>query len=577
MQRFLKDRHATLIALSILVGILASLGNIAFRTTLKLVHDLIFVGGSALLNIDQGGLFVLLTPLLPMTGALLLIPLALKYPEHAKGYGFHRFIEAVNLQGAKLKKRGIILKIIGPALTIGSGGSAGVEGPSATLGGTIGSAIGQAFKVSGSRMKLLVAAGSAGAIAATFNAPIAGIMFAMEIVLLGNYELNSFAAIVVSSGIATVISRAYYGETPAFTVPQYHLASPYEIPLYIVLGVLIGVLAVVFIKFFYRTKDYFDSHKAHPALKMLCGAFLVGSIGIFLPQVMSDGYSVIEEALAGKIAFGIVALLIIFKIVATSITLGSGGTGGVFAPALFIGAMIGGAFGHVVHAAMPDITASPGAYATVGIGAFLAAATHAPLTGIFLLFEMTGNYQIIVPVMFSAIIGTVLARRLYPDSIDTVELTRKGIDIHAGHEVGVMSRIKVRDVMARDFVTVREDKPISRIINTMINSERFYIPVVDEADLMVGIISIQDVRPVLFEEQVKDIVRAGELATENVITLYPEDDLNIAMESFASKDIEEIPVVDSSEPRKVIGMLRRMDVISAYKKEVLKKDRETMF
>ncbi|MEJ2254350.1 MAG: chloride channel protein, partial [Nitrospirota bacterium] len=257
-----------------------------------------------------------------------------------------------------------------------------------------------------------------------------------------------------------------------------------------------------------------------------------------------------------------------------SVTLGSGGTGGVFAPALFIGAMAGGGFGYVVHWLFPQVTASSGAYATVGLGAFLAAATHAPLTGIFLLFEMTGNYQIIVPVMMSAIIGTLLARRIDEDSIDTVELTRRGINIHAGQEVAIMGRIKVKDVMNRDVVRIREDKSLSALVNVMVQRERFYIPVVDTGDKMVGILSIQDVRPVLFEEKVKGIVKAGELATEDVITLRPEDDLNTAMENFAVKDIEEIPVVSGDDGRKVIGMLRRMDVIAAYKKEVLKRERE---
>ena len=218
------------------------------------------------------------------------------------------------------------------------------------------------------------------------NRPIAGIMFAVEIVLLGNYELSSFSAIVISSGIATVVSRGFYGASPAFSVPQYDLKSPLEIPFYIVFGVLIGVLAVFYIKVFHRIKDEFDVLRLHPQLKPVLGAFIVGAIGIFLPQIMGNGYEFIEKALAGQIIFPIIILLVFFKIVATSVTLGSGGAGGVFAPALFIGAMAGGSFGHLVHSLFPSQTASPEAYATVGIGAFLAAATHAPLTGIFLAF-----------------------------------------------------------------------------------------------------------------------------------------------------------------------------------------------
>ncbi|MEJ2182101.1 MAG: chloride channel protein [Nitrospirota bacterium] len=574
MRRILKDRHTTLIVMSVFVGALAGAANIVFRSSMLFIFDNVFVAGGHLLGVHDGGFRRLLLPLLPMAGVLLLIPLAYKFPGDIYGYTFHRFLETVNLKGSILKARAIVLKTVGAALTIGTGGSAGVEGPIATVGGTIGSVMGQFFKVSGNRLKLLVAAGSAGAIAATFNAPIAGVMFAMEIVLLGNYELTSFAAIVISSGIATVVSRAYYGANPAFAVPKYNLVSAYEIPLYMVLGLVVGVLAVLYIRVFYKVKDAFRNSRIPPLVRPVVGAFIVGSIGVLFPQVLSDGYSFIEQTLAGNVAAATIIVLVFLKILATSVTLGSGGTGGVFAPALFIGAMAGGGFGYVVHWLFPQVTASSGAYATVGLGAFLAAATHAPLTGIFLLFEMTGNYQIIVPVMMSAIIGTLLARRIDEDSIDTVELTRRGINIHAGQEVAIMGRIKVKDVMNRDVVRIREDKSLSALVNVMVQRERFYIPVVDTGDKMVGILSIQDVRPVLFEEKVKGIVKAGELATEDVITLRPEDDLNTAMENFAVKDIEEIPVVSGDDSRKVIGMLRRMDVIAAYKKEVLKRERE---
>jgi CIC family chloride channel protein len=370
--------------------------------------------------------------------------------------------------------------------------------------------------------------------------------------------------------VATVISRGYYGANPAFPVPQYNLRSPFEIPFYIVMGILIGFLAVFYIKLFHSMKDHFDEFRLHPQFKPVLGAFIVGSIGIFLPQIMGNGYEVIESALAGRILLPTIALLVFFKILTTSVTIGSGGSGGIFAPALFIGAMAGGSFGYCVHYLFPAWTASPQAYATVGIGAFLAAATHAPLTGIFLLFEMTGNYKIIIPLMFATIIGTLVAKRVYPESIDTVELSKRGIRIHAGREVSVMSRIKVGEVMDPDFVAVPRNTLLKELIDIMIRRDRFYVPVTDDAGNMVGIVSGQDVRPALFEEKVKNVVRAGELATEKVIVLKPADDLNAAITAFSRKDIEEIPVVAEHNPRKVVAMLKRKDVIDAYNREVLK-------
>jgi len=232
--------------------------------------------------------------------------------------------------------------------------------------------------------------------------------------------------------------------------------------------------------------------------------------------------------------------------------------------------MAGGSFGYVVHSFFPSQTAFPGAYATVGIGAFLAAATHAPLTGIFLLFEMTGNYKIIVPLMFASIIGTLVAKRIYPESIDTVELSRKGISLHAGREVSVMGRIRVGQVMDTDFLTVPRDTLLKDLIKTMLTKERFHIPVTDDSGNMVGIVSSQDIRPVLFEEKVKSIVRAGDIATEEVIVLRPEDDLNKAINAFSLKDIDEVPVVAADNPVKVVAMLSRKKVIDAYNSEVLK-------
>jgi CIC family chloride channel protein len=562
--------QTTLIIMAFIVGILAGAANVMFRTTMDFVHTYIFMGGSHLFHIIEGGMYRAFLPLLPMAGALLLIPLSLLFPGEVNGYGFPRFLEVVNIRGGIIKGRNIITKTLAAALTIGSGGSAGVEGPIAIIGGATGSAIGQIFRVSEGRMKLLIAAGAAGGIAATFNAPIAGIMFAVEIVLLGNYELSSFSAIVISSGVATVISRGYYGANPAFPVPQYNLRSPLEIPFYIVMGILIGFLAVFYIKLFHKMKDHFDDFRLHAQFKPVLGAFIVGSIGIFLPQIMGNGYEVIDSALAGRILLPTIALLVFFKILTTSVTIGSGGSGGIFAPALFIGAMAGGSFGYCVHYFFPAWTASPQAYATVGIGAFLAAATHAPLTGIFLLFEMTGNYKIIIPLMFATIIGTLVAKRVYPESIDTVELTKRGIRIHAGREVSVMSKIKVGEVMDPDFVVVPRETLLKDLIDIMIRRDRFYVPVTDDAGNMVGIVSGQDVRPALFEEKVKNVVRAGELATEKVIVLKPADDLNAAITAFSRKDIEEIPVVAEHNPRKVVAMLKRKDVIDAYNREVLK-------
>ncbi len=555
------------------IGILAGCAIILFRESVELIHEIIFVRGSELLRIHEGGWRLLLLPLLPMTGAVLLIPLSLMFPGKVNGYGFTRFLRRVNLENGVIQGRNIFIKIIATALTIGSGNSAGVEGPIAQIGGALGSKVGQTSRVSGKRMKVYIAAGCAGGIAGIFNAPIAGIFFAAEIVLLGSYEISSFAALVIASALATVVSRAYYGEIPAFPIPDYQVINPFvEIPLYAIMAIIIGVLAVVHIRFFYFVRDKFRVLPIHEQIKPIIGALMVGIIAIGFPQVMGDGYEYIEKTLSGEGLIWVMLALVILKSVATAITLGSGGAGGVFAPSLFIGAVIGGAYGGIMHWLLPEYTASPGAYATVGIGAFLAASTHAPMTAIFLLFEMTGNYLIIIPIMITAIVGTTTAKKLYVDSIDTVDFTREGINIHEGREVAIMKSIKVGKALTEDVDFISENANINHLLELFrFAKDSFYFPVINHKGRMVGVVSMQDVKNILHDEEQRVCYLVGAICSRDVIKLTPDDNLYDAMQLFDLKGIEEIPVVENHEDPWVLGMLRRRDVIAAYNHEVLKR------
>ncbi|MBU1709179.1 MAG: chloride channel protein, partial [Proteobacteria bacterium] len=573
IKRLVPGENARMLAIAACIGLGAGFANILFRYVVEGVHELIFVRAHEFLRIDDGGWHGLLLPLIPMAGMVLLIPLALIFKTGVNGYGFPKFLRKVNLEGGYIRLRSIPLKILSTALTIGTGGSAGVEGPIAQVGGAIGAQFGQFSRVSGERMKVYIAAGCAGGVGAMFNAPIAGVFFASEIVLLGTFELSSFAALVISSAMATVVSRAYYGESPAFPIPDYHLINPIvEVPLYMLMGVVIGIIAVMYIRFFYEVRDKFSKLGIHPLLKPIVGAFLVGSIGIAFPQVMGDGYHYIEDVLAGNGVIITMILLIFLKILATSITLGSGGAGGVFAPALFIGAVTGGTFGSIAHNILPEYTANPGAYAAVGIGAFLAAATHAPLTGIFLLFEMTGNYLIIIPIMLTSIIGTVVAGRLFADSIDTVDFSRDGIDIHEGRETAVMKSIKVGKVITEDVDFVSENANVDQLLSIFsITKDSFYFPVIDETGRMTGIVSLQDVKTILHDEELRLNKRVGDICARKVVVLTPDDNLYDAMTLFDGKGFEEIPVVESEDDPWVVGMLKRRDVIAAYNREAVKK------
>ncbi|MBB5347630.1 chloride channel protein [Desulfoprunum benzoelyticum] len=573
IRKFLPGENTRMMLIATCIGLGAGLMTIVFRSLVDAVDALIFEGGASLLGIGQGGWRLLLLPLLPLVGMVLLIPLSLLFPGEVNGYGLPAFLRKVNLENGIIRARSIAIKIIATALTIGTGNSAGVEGPIAQIGGAIGSQAGQFFRVSGSRMKVFIAAGAAGGIAGMFNAPIAGIFFAAEIVLLGTYEISSFAALVIASAMATVVTRGWYGEMSVFTIPQYSVVNYLvEIPLYCLLAIFIGLAAVLFIRVFYAVRDRYREIGLHPQLKPLTGALLIGCIGIFFPQVMGDGYDYMEDILHGQGIAWVMLTLVLLKILATSITLGSGGAGGVFAPSLFIGAVLGGAFGSITHRLMPDLTAGSGAYATVGIGAFLAAATHAPMTAIFLLFEMTGNYQIIIPIMITSIIGTVVARKFCEDSIDTVDFSRAGINIHEGRETVILKSLKVGAAISDEVDFISEEANIKELLQIFSIGKGFYFPVIDATGKMTGIVSLQDVKNILHREEKERIAyKVGGICNRNIIMLTPDDSLFAAMQLFDIKGIEEIPVVESLDERWVVGMLKRRDVLDLYKREVLRR------
>ena len=573
LYHFLVKKDPNLLFLGGLIGLCSGLSSEFFRWLILFLKEMFFYGRFEILSIAPSVPWYFL-PLIPMAGGLIIGPLSHFFPTEAKGHGVPEVMQSIALKNGIIKPRTILLRTFASAVCIGSGGSAGREGPIVQIGSSIGSALGQLFNMSAERIKILVGCGAAGGIAATFNAPLAGVIFSMEIIL-GVFSISTFTPIVISSVTATVVSHAFHGNTPAFIVPSYQIVSYWEILFYIILGLLSGLIAWFYIVTLYWSEDYFEKKiNIHPVLKPALGGLLIGCLAIFLPQIMGNGYEVMDMALNGQMVWYITFILIFMKIIATSITLGSGGSGGVFAPSLFIGAMLGGTFGSLVHFIFPDITATKGAYALVGMGSVIAAAAHAPMTNILILFELTNDYKIILPIMASCIIATSVVRYLSKDSIYTLKLRRRGINIQQGREVSIMGSIKVGDVMDRKVETILETTPFKRILAIFSKSTNSYFPVVNSKHKMVAILSFSDIREVMFEEGLKDLVVAKDLAATDVISLSPKDNLNKALEKFVAIDVAQLPVVDSKNQDRVIGMLSRGDLISAYNKKVLLSDVE---
>jgi len=570
LSHFKISDNTFLIILAVIVGLLGGLGNYLFRKTIELIHWGIIEQSLDLFDIslEHWSMQRILVMFLPAIGGLLIIPLWMLFAKDLKG-GFSAFLVKVNLKGAKLPLRPLFTKGLASAITLGAGGSAGQEGPIAVIGGTIGSQFGKVFKMSGDRIKVLVACGAAAGVAATFNAPLAGVFFATEIVLLSSFEIASFTSIVIASGMATVVSRALLGNISEVVTPPYSMGNFWEIGLYVLLGVLIGALAAGFIHLHYKIKDIIDAIKLPRLSKPIFGGLVVGLIGIGLPQVFGNGYEFVESVLFGGHTWYLLAFLVIAKMIATSITLGSGFPGGLFAPCLFLGAVAGGAYGQILEMIFPGTGLSAGSYALVGMGAFLAAATHAPMTAIFLLFEITDSYQVIVPIMLACVIGTSFARHLKKDSLETAELSRLGIDLEAGKERNIMKSLSVGEVMTHRVETVPESMTLGRFAKFIEQTHHTNFPLVDELGELTGIISVQDFMGVVFERELMDLVVIKELATNDVITVHAEEDLDTAMRKIGYRNIEQLPVVDRETHRKLYGIISRRDMVSAYNRALM--------
>lgn len=558
-----------LIILSVLVGVGGGFGALVFRWLIGFFHALFFDYGT-LLFFQITTHPELLIPLIPMLGGLLVAPITYRLAKEARGHGVPEVMLAVALQGAIIRPFIALAKSVASSICIGSGGSAGREGPIVQIGSALGSTLGQIFKMSEERMKILVGCGAAAGISATFNAPIAGVLFALE-VILGDFSIHAFSPVILSSVIATVISRALVGNYPAFFVPPYDLVSVWEMPMYIGLGLLAGVISVLFIKVLYKSEDIFEAWGINNYLKPAMGGLIIGIIGIFYPQIFGVGYEAITSALHEETVIWVLFLLIFMKIIATSMTLGSGGSGGIFAPSLFMGAMLGGFFGNLVHLAFPQVTATPGAYALVGMSAVVAGTTHAPITAMLIIFEMTGDYRIILPVMLASVLSTLIAHRLSRESIYTMKLVRRGINLKAGRDVSILGTVLVREVMSQKWEPIPNSMPLGKLLPFVESSNDSFFPVVDYKGDLEGTISFQDIRSLITKRSLDDLVIVKDVVSSNPLTLFPDETLLNALQKFGLQDVEALPVVERNNPRKLIGILKRGDVITYYNRKLIEK------
>jgi len=558
-------------ALAVVMGLLGGAAAILFRGLLFSLNSLFFHQELSLTfrpPLEHHlGPWVLVVPAL---GGLVVGWITTRFAPEAKGHGVPEVMAAVAERGGRMRPRVVLAKALASGVCIGSGGSSGREGPIVQIGSAAGSALGQLLRLETRDLKVLVGCGATAGIAATFNTPLAGVLFAIELILL-EFRTRSFVPLVISSVFATILSRSFLGRQPAFIVPPYAFQSPMELWFYLILGLIAAGVGVLIIELLYGLEDAFERLKLHPVLKPALGGLMLGALGFFVtPRIFGVGYETVDAILQG--AFGDPALplaglllgLGLLKVLALSITLGSGGSGGVFAPSLFIGAAVGGAFGVAVNALFPGVAAPYPAYALVGMAAVFAAASRATLTSIVMLFEMTRDYHIILPLMFACVVATIVAWVLYPETIYTKKLARRGLKIEKDLEVNVLRTRFVADVMtqAARVIAVTPAMTLRQVRNLILETGHQGFPVLDESGKLVGIVTGHDI----LEALKKDRERARDwpvsaVMKQELVVAYPEETLDLVWERMRLHGIGRLPVVDRRDPSRLLGIVTRGDLI----------------
>ena len=498
--RRLREHPAGLVPLAVGVGAVTGLGAVGFRFLIT-AFTRMFTGYddySGLCRVASthwpwlGFWFLLLAPV--VAGAVY-GPIIYRFAPEARGHGVPEVMYAVAHRGGRIAPQVTVVKALASALCIGGGGSVGREGPIVQIGSAAGSTIAQLLRLDTPRVRLLVACGAAGGISATFNAPLAGAFFAMELILR-NFAAEAFGAVVLASVTAAVVGRAMLGDHPFLSLPLFAVHHPVEYVFYVVLGVAVGVVGVVFSKVLYLVEDICDwlwrgPEWARPAV----GGVVLGGLLVALPQMYGVGYPVLENAVEGRYLIGMLLLLMVGKMLATSLTIGIGGSGGVFAPTLFIGAMAGTAYGAIVHDLFPAATESAGAYGLIGMGAALGGATRAPITAVVILFELTGEYSIILPLMAAVVMAAGTAHLLSKDTIYTAKLWRRGIDLDT--PPNPLPAFTAADIARPAPEPLRDDMSVDDAAAALAQTSLGMLPVADTHGRYIGSVTAQDVAEAL--------------------------------------------------------------------------------
>jgi CIC family chloride channel protein len=547
--------NQTFAFMALIVGLVGGLAAVGFHYLIDYLHDEVF---GRIANWSDGlGPFKFMPGI--VLGGLLVGPLVTRAASEARGHGVPEVMEAVNRRGGRIRTRVASVKAIASALTIGSGGSAGREGPIVQIGSALGSTLARSFRMSDRRRSTFVAAGAAAGIAAIFNAPLAGVFFALE-VILRSFTARGFSTVVISAVAANAVWRVLVGDESVLTAEVHQLIHPSELVLYAVLGIVAAIVAVGFVRLLYFVEDRFDALPVLADLRPAIGAITVGVLGAISIDLLGSGLSGIDKALAGEFAFRFLLFLVVGKMLATALTLGSGGSGGIFSPSLFIGALLGSAYGEVVNQLFPDSTAPAGAYAVVGMAAVFAAAAQAPMSSIFIVFEMTNDFGLIMPLMAACAAATVAYTAVKKDSIYEVKLRRKdALGFQTSGDGQLMSQVPLVGAAEAKYAATQKTASLRQAIEIMKRGREEMLLVVSADRALQGVAYLKDAETKL--EETPDAM-VSEILREDHPVAHPGATLEEGMQMLENGNTDLLPVLDWND--RVLGVANRVSIVKAH-------------
>ncbi len=562
--------YTTFTVFAVITGIAAGLAAVFFHESIVFFNKLFF-------KQTTEGLFFLGTAaviLLPAIGMLIQAIMIIISPKTAEKKGVSEVIKAVALRGGYIPLKTTIFHFIAPVISIGSGNTVGPEGPAAQIGGGVASRLGFLAGLSDSRVRIFTAAGAGAAIAAIFNTPLGGVFFALEIVLLNDFQAPTFSALILASVTASAISRIFLGNESIFLFSTPVIGSYSFLYLYAILGLFAGVVSILFIRYssavehLFRTKIL--TSKIPQWLVMVIVGLLMGVSGYFYKEIFGVGYIAINEILNGSITWKVILILLILKFVLVPLIIHSGGFGGLFAPSLFLGACFGYLFAITINSIW-GLDLDTTTFVLVGMGAMLGGINTIPISAIMIIFEMTREYNFILPLMLAVIVSTTMVQIILKGSVHIKHLAEQGYEIKEGRETNLLRSIHVSDAKLDEIELIPDQTPLPELIAKVMESPHHTFYTVNNEGIITGTITETELRPIITEyDHLKDVIVASDIVNPQVITISKDNDLDYVLNLFGKWNLDQFPVVDPENPNKILGAIRRQEVISVYNRESLK-------